>query len=604
MSGDGTRARHGIRYQVDENPPKALAFGLGLQLAVLTIAGVVLTPVIVIRAAGGDEGFLSWAVFAAVAVSGVTTVLQAVRVGRIGAGYVLMMGTSGAFIAVCVTAIVQGGPAMLATLVVISSLFQFALAARLSLLRRILTPTVAGTVIMLIAVTVMPIVFGMLTEVPAGTDASAAPVCALATALVIVCIALKARGALRLWAPVVGVATGSVLGAFYGIYDTGRIAEAAWVGLPEVGWPGFDLDFGPVFWTLLPAFVFVTLVGAIETLGDSVAIQRVSWRRPRAVDFRAVQGAVAADGVGNLLSGFMGTVPNTTYSTSVSVTELTGVAARSVGVAVGCVFIVAALLPKVLAAILAIPGPVVAAYATVLLSMLFVLGMTVVIQDGIDYRKGLVAGVSFWVGVGFQHGLIFPDFFAGVAGGLLQNGMTAGGLAAILMTLFLELSAPRRRRFEADLDVSVLPRMREFLGAFAARSGWDEEMAGRLDAAGEETLLTLLAAQEESDEAPETGDAAPRGDAGREPGGRRLLLVAHKEGDGAVLEFVAAAGNENLQDRIALLGERSAGAPVEREVSLRLLRHVASSVHHQQYHDTDIVTVRVDAPGAVRGAPT
>jgi len=582
----------GIRYQADESPPRPLAFGLGLQLAVLTIAGVVLTPVIVIRAAGGDETYLSWAVFAAVAVSGVTTVLQAVRVGRVGAGYVLMMGTSGAFIAVCVTAIAQGGPAMLATLVVISSLFQFALSARLSLLRRILTPTVAGTVIMLIAVTVMPIVFGMLTEVSPGTPAAAAPVCALATAVVIVGIAIRATGVLRLWAPVIGVVVGSLFGAYFGIYDTNRIAEAAWVGLPEVGWPGFDLDFGPVFWGLLPAFVFVTLVGAIETLGDSVAIQRVSWRRPRAVDFRAVQGAVAADGVGNLLSGLMGTVPNTTYSTSISVTELTGVAARSVGVAVGVVFVAAAFLPKVLAAVLAIPGPVVAAYATVLLSMLFVLGMTVVIQDGIDYRKGLVAGVSFWIGVGFQHGLIFPDLAAGVAGGLLQNGMTAGGLAAILMTGFLELAAPRRSRLEMDLDVSVLPAMREFLGAFAARSGWDEEMAGRLEAASEETLLTLLREEEEG---------------GGEAGGgarRRLLLVARKEGGGAVLEFVAAGGSDNLQDRIALLGERSTGAPVEREVSLRLLRHVASSVHHQQYHDTDIVTVRVDAPGAVRGART
>ena len=247
MNGDGSRPRTGVRYQPDESPSKALAFGLGLQLAVLTIAGVVLTPVIVIRAAGGDEVFLSWAVFAAVAVSGVTTVLQAVRVGRVGAGYVLMMGTSGAFIAVCVAAIADGGPAMLATLVVISSFFQFALSARLSLLRRILTPTVAGTVIMLIAVTVMPIVFDMLMQVPAAAPPFAAPVCALATALVVVGIALRAKGALRLWAPVIGVVTGSVVAAFYGLYDVGRIADAAWVGLPEAGWPGFDLDFGPVF---------------------------------------------------------------------------------------------------------------------------------------------------------------------------------------------------------------------------------------------------------------------------------------------------------------------------------------------------------------------
>ena len=52
--------------------------------------------------------------------------MQSVRVGRIGAGYPLLMGTSGAFIAVCVTALVEGGPGLLATLVAISALFQFA----------------------------------------------------------------------------------------------------------------------------------------------------------------------------------------------------------------------------------------------------------------------------------------------------------------------------------------------------------------------------------------------------------------------------------------------------------------------------------------------
>ena len=171
----GGDANARVRYEPDETPPVSLSIGLGAQLAMLTVAGVVLTPVIVIRAAGGASDFMSWAVFAAVIVSGATTILQAVRLGRIGAGYVLLMGTSGAFISVCITAIAEGGPAMLATLVVISSLFQFALASRLSLFRRIFTPTVAGTVIMLIPVAVMPIIFKMLGDVPEGTPAAAAP---------------------------------------------------------------------------------------------------------------------------------------------------------------------------------------------------------------------------------------------------------------------------------------------------------------------------------------------------------------------------------------------------------------------------------------------
>ncbi len=196
-----------------------------------------------IRAAGGTEAYLSWAVFAAVVVSGASTVLQAVRVGRLGSGYVLLMGTSGAFIAVCVVVIAEGGPAMLATLVVISALFQFMLSARLSLFRRLLTPTVAGTVIMLISVTVMPIIFDMLKDVPEGVPAPAAPLSALATVIVIIGIALKATGALRLWAPVIGVVAGSVIAGFFGLYDTGRVAEASWIGLPQGAWPGFDLGF-------------------------------------------------------------------------------------------------------------------------------------------------------------------------------------------------------------------------------------------------------------------------------------------------------------------------------------------------------------------------
>ena len=581
MNDAAPRAERDVRYQPDERPPTPLAFGMGAQQAVLCIAGVVLTPVIVIRAAGEGDPYLTWAVFAALLVSGLTTMAQAVRVGRIGAGYPLLMGTSGAFIAVCVTSIVEGGPGLLATLVAISALFQFLLSERLSLLRRIITPTVAGTVIMLIAVTVMPIIFGMLTDVPEGTSPAAAPASAATTLIVIAALALRATGAWRLWMPLIGLVAGCVVASFFGLYDIQRVLAASWIGIPDGGWPGFDLEFGTAFWGLLPAFVFVTLIGATETIGDSIAIQQVAWRKPRAVDFRAVQGAVAADGAGNLLSGLAGTVPNTTYSTSIAITELTGVAARSVGVWIGIVFAAAAFLPKVSALLLAIPSPVVAAYATVLLSLLFVLGMRIVVQGGVDYRKATIAGVSFWVGVGFQNQVVFADHLGEWWGSLLGNGMTAGGLTAIGLTLFMELTGPRSRRTETALTVEALPAVTAFLREFASGRNWSEAAVQRLCSAGEETLLSLVQ--------PEVGAA--------EGGKRRLLVIARGSRRAAELEFVAAPGEENLEDRMVLLAERGGGAPAEREISLRLLRHYASSVYHQQYHDTDIVTVRVEGDG-------
>ena len=565
-----------VRYEPPERPPHPLAAGLGLQQAALSVASIVLTPVIVIRAAGGADAYLSWAVFAALLVSGVTTILQARRVWRLGAGYPLLMGTSGAFIAVCVIALADGGPALLATLVLVSALFQFLLAAKLAWLRRIITPTVAGTVVMLIAVTVMPVVFNMLPAEGAGIGA---PVSGAAALAVTAGLAMKATGALRLWVPMIGLAVGCAVASLFGLYDTARVAEAAWLGVPHGGWPGLDVHFGPLFWALLPAFVFATLIGAIETVGDASAMQAVSWRRPRSTDYREVQGAVAADGMGNLLSGLAATVPNTTYSKSISITELTGVAARRVGIWIGALFVATAFVPKAAALLLAVPGSVVAAYMTVFLAMLFVLGMKMVVQDGLDYRKGIIVGVSFWIGVGFQNQAIFADQLGEWWGTLLGNGMTSGGLTAIFLTAVMELVGGRRRRLNTVLTAAALPAVDAFLTNLGQRRRWREDAVQRLRAAGEEALQCLLAAG---------GDLAEA---------RRLRVVARADRRSAVIELVAAVGEDNIEDLLVRLTDLPGDAP-ERELSLRLLRHHATAVRHQQYHGTDVLVVTVAAEGS------
>ena len=566
-----------VRYEPEDKPPPLIALGAGAQAAMLIVAPVVLTVVIVVRIADASDSYLTWGVFAAMVVCGISTVLQAARVGRIGSGHVLIMGTSGAFIAVCVAALDLGGPATLASLVVVSSLFQFLLAARLSLLRRIFTPVVTGTVIMLIAVTVAPIIFGSLTDVPEGTDDIAAPLAAGVTLLVVGGMVLRAPSSLRLWSPVIGIVAGCAVGAPFGIYDTGAIADAAWVGVPFRDWPGFDVTPGPEFWALLPAFIVVTLVGAIETIGDGVAIQRVSRRRPRATDFRVVQGALNADGVGNLLSGMAGTLPNTTYSTSISLAEVTGIGARRVGVIIGVIILALAFFPKFAALLIAIPSPVAAAYLLVLISLLFVQGMRIVVQDGVDHRKATVAGVAFWVGVGFQSEMIFGDLLGdGFLGILLGNGMTAGAIVAVAMMVFLELTGPRRKQLRVDMDEFTLQRLGVFLRVFGANAGWSPDSAERLVLVGEETLASMA----DGGEAPE--------------GRRRLVVTARSVGGDAELEFVSAAEGENLEDRLAYQGENPEITD-GREISFRLLRHLSSSVSHQKYHGVDVVAGRVAA---------
>ena len=244
---------------------------------------------------------------------------------------------------------------------------------------------------------------------------------------------------------------------------------------------------------------------------------------------------------------------------------------------VGVIFAVLALSPKVTALLIAIPNPVGAAYVTLLIGLLFVQGMKLVVEDGLNHRKAVVVGLSFWLGVGFQNQVIFADLLGGTWGTLLGNGMTAGCLTAIVLTAFMELTAPRRRRLEVELAAASLPKIDEFLRAFAAKVGWDDPATERLCAAGEETLATLI--QQAEDNAAHNG--------------RHLILTA-RPAEGAVeLEFLAAAAGENLEDRLAYLSEQPEIID-EREISFRLLRHYAASVRHQKYHDLDIIAVQVE----------
>lgn len=565
-----------VRYEPHENPPHILSLGLGLQMAGLSVAGIIITPVIVIKAAGVEGLYLNWAVFAALLISGITTMVQALKVGRIGAGHVLLMGTSGAFISVSVTALSEGGPSLMAMLILVSALVQFFFAARLSLLRRVVTPVVAGTVIMLIPITVLPIAFEMLTQVGEGVSLSDAALCAGLTLVVTAGLAIRAHGALRLWTPMIGIAVGCAMGAIFGVFDPAPIQNAGWIGLPEVAWPGLDLEFGPEFWALLPAFVMVTIVGMIETIGDSIAVQRVSRRNPLGPDYRVVQGAVYADGLGNFLSGMLGTIPNTTYSSSITVTELTGVASRMVGFYVGASFAVVAFFPKFAAIFMAIPGPVAAAFLLLVIGMLLAVGIRVAVRDGLDYRKAVILGVSLGIGIGFQYDLIYPELLNGALAQLLQNGMTSGGLTAIFLSLLSELIGSRRERFEGELRKESITEIEALLRTFAAKRGWSERSTHRLCLASEEIILTLL------------GEDARSSDSEK-----RNLRFTLKEFEGeAELEYVAAMGGENIENQILLLND-SPDEFQEHETSLRILSHLASQVQHHKYYHTDIISMKV-----------
>jgi xanthine/uracil permease len=574
------------RYEADENPPLLSSVGYGLQFSLIASATLLVTPVIVANAADRGGSYVTWMVFASLVVVGLSTIIQVRKLGFVGAGAVLPMFTAAFAIPFCITALVDGGPATLTTLVILSAIVQLVMSRWLFILRRFVTPTVGGTVMMILSITLASVVFDLLDEATSA-DPEEASITALVTMVVAAALMLRGSAFLRFWGPLAGIVVGCIVAGALGIFDTGRITAANWIGVPAES-PGLALDFGVDFWTLVPAFLFLGVIISIQANGAAIAMQRVAWRDNRAVSFRQVQGAVAGAGASNFLAGLAGTVPNAINPAMVSFTLITGVAARRVGYLIGAILIIVAFLPKVSAVLSSIPGPVMTGYLIMVTGALFVDGARTVIQNEQSQEKIAVAGVCFWIAASFQFELFHLPDIGGVGNALLKSGITTGGLAAIVMILYLELTNPRRMRFKSQLNADVLPELNEFITRFAQRRGWESAMQDRLSAVAEETLLTLAPL-----------DLSLGGDDEEQPKDeRQLVVLASSEGTTADLEFIGGGAGANLEDQIRQVQEHDSLAAVEEELSLVLLRSYAESVTHQQYHDTDIITVRVVPPGS------
>ena len=582
------------RYEAHESPPLLASLGFGAQFGLIASATLLVTPVVVAKASGRDGEYLVWMVFASLIVAGLSTLLQVRRVGYAGAGSMLPMFTAAFSIPFCIAAVSDGGPATLAALVLVCGIGQLVIAKWLFVLRRIVTPVVGGTVLMILSITLASVVPRLLPETP-DSDSLGAHLAALSTLAVVSALILRGSATIRLWGPVIGIVAGCAVAAGFGLYSAQNVLDAAWIGIPGQ-WPGLGLPplasgFGIPFWTLLPAFLFLSMIISIQANGECIAQQRAARRENRAVDFREVQGALSATGVTNLMAGAAGTVPYMINPGVVSYTQTTGVASRRVGYFIGAILILLAFLPKVSAVLSSIPGPVMAGYLIVLSAYLFVDGARTVIQSEQNRQRITVAGVCFWIGAAFQFELFSLPEVLPVWATLLQSGITTGGVAAIVMILYLEFTNPRRMRFQSPLDIDVLPELNEFISKFADRRGWDTSMKERLSAVAEETLLTLSPLDLEAFMA-QDNDPEQEGEEAKPS--RQLVVLASSDGPVATLEFIGGAGDEeNMEDRLRQLQQYDSETPVEQELSLRLLRAYATSVRHQQFHGTDVITVRV-----------
>ncbi len=573
-----SQGRPEVHYEPEEKCPPLVALVSALQIFLPNTIGMIMLAALVVRASGESGEYLSWVTFTTLAVTGASMMLQSMQLRHFGSGRLIVSNFNVPFLAVSALALHVGGPGLLATLTVASTLVQSLLTLRLASLRRIFTQTVSGVVVMLVAVSSVPFVISRAVVVPEGETTMLFLAPGIVALAIGVLISLQDRPVWRMWVLPATVAAGLVLAVPLGYYDPAIIVDAPWLHLPHQGWPGLDLTFGADFWALLPVFVFVNLTAFMKAVGDLSVIYRASYRNQTAVDFRAVQGGLNVYGVGTLVSGLLGTVPVAApWATTAVYISFTGVAARSVGIYLGLLTLLVATFSKLLAVLVAIPSPVVSAVYVIIFGMLFVEGAKTVFSGQIDQKKAAITGISMVLGL--SAGTI-SGFFEGTASHLVGSTIVFGGMAAIAMTLFAELSSFRARKLRVDLSQACLPDVDEFLSQFADAHSWTERGKNRLRLVGEEVILSLL------DE--------HNGGPGEQK--RRLVASIRPDGGSAELEIVVASDDAiqgNIENRMAYLGHDQMLEDGQ-ELSVNILNHYASSVHHRKYYGIDIISCHVD----------
>ncbi|MCB9481784.1 MAG: hypothetical protein H6680_08225 [Desulfobacteraceae bacterium] len=488
-----------ILYTENETPP----FGTVLLLAVTHIAlifdAVVFIPNVLGKATGADPAQIRFSCFITILVSAVFSMIQVLKIGRFGTGFIIFMGSYSAFLSCSIDAAKDGGLALVGTMTVLTVPVVFLFSYFFKYFRHIVTPAVGGIVIVLVGVNLVPI--GL--DLWHGGDPSGSGYGSFENYLVgtvtlgtLLTLMLFGNRRLRLWTPLFALGSGYLLSGFLGILELNHFHASQWFGIPDFSWPGLctslELKHLPIF----AAFFMAALAGSIEGTGNIMLVQNVS-RRDKKISYDLIRSGLYCDGMAKLFSGLGGGAPVSTYCDNIPLIEMTGVASKIVGAAGALVLGILAFMPKAGAVILDMPSPVVGGMLIAIASMLFYAGIGLIINSGLNNQTGLMTGISITVGLIAETGLFFPELIPESFRPMLGNGVAMGGLSAFVMSILIRIAPRQKISFSVNANPEALPDLMEEIRSNTDSLNLSSSELTRLELACEETFMHLISEQKD-----------------------------------------------------------------------------------------------------------
>ncbi|OGR38159.1 MAG: hypothetical protein A2051_03155 [Desulfovibrionales bacterium GWA2_65_9] len=438
--------RDTLKYDAGQSPPLHLAVCLAFMHVLLVFDAIIFIPNVLGKTANVEPQALAFITFGTIILSAVFTFLQSRTSRGIGAGFLLFTGSYSAFLLCSVDAVKMGGLPLLASMSLLSVPVVFLYTFFIRFFRHIITPAVGGVVVLLIAMSMVPIGLGLWAgDLTSGASVSLARVgTGAVTVLSLALLMLFGRPALRLWSPLIAMACGYATAFACGEVSFANTLRGAWFGLPLLSaWPGLELDIHSAHLPLLLTFGMGMIASMIESTGNIMLVQQISTRDFRRVSYDQVQSGLYCDGLSKVAAGLMGTAVPSLYCDNLPLIEMTGVASRRIGSIGALMLLVLAFMPKVSGVILDMPGPVIGGFLIVIAALLFHAGFGLVSMNKLSNQHGLILGLSLVVGLVAGGKAFFPGVVPASLSPLLQNSVAVGGFTAFLLSI-LAYIAPRR----------------------------------------------------------------------------------------------------------------------------------------------------------------
>lgn len=418
-------------YGVEDKPRLLTQILLGFQHIFAAFGGIIVVPIVISAALGFDAKTSTALISSAILMAGVATFIQSKGVGPVGARVACIMGTDFTFVAPAIAVGAKFGLPGIFGATILGALIVILLSFFVKPLMKLFPPIVTGTVVSLIGLTLLPVSIDWAAGGVGSASYGSLKNIAIALAIMTVTLLLNhyGKGLVSSASVLIGMVVGYILCIPLGMIDFSSVGQASWLSLPKAF--GYGINFNlKVLLPFIPAY-FVTVIG---TVGCLKAINGVSGIES---DEKRIGAGVLSDGIGSMLAGVFGAMPNTSFSQNIGLIPLTKVASRYVTMMAGALLIILGLFPKFAALINIMPQPVLGGVGIVMFGTVAAAGIETLSRVKLNNRNLLIIATSIGLGLGVT---FRPDVIAKLPEGLkmiFSSGISTGTITALVLNVLL-----------------------------------------------------------------------------------------------------------------------------------------------------------------------